>query len=147
MGSVDRGIQVTSSSLILAGQRFTRVPDSAINEDMSTQELITIYEHVQIDAGGVPIIAGTNMKVVELVMAQLAHGWSPEELHFQHPYLSLGQIHSALAYYWDHKEELDADIERRRQYAEKARREAGPSPLANKLRDQGLLARTAIWEF
>ncbi len=123
------------------------MPDSAINEDMSTQELITIYEHVQIDAGGVPIIAGTNMKVVELVMAQLAHGWSPEELHFQHPYLSLGQIHSALAYYWDHKEELDADIERRRQYAEKTRREAGPSPLANKLRDQGLLARTAIWEF
>ena len=116
------------------------MPDSAINDDMSTQELITTYEHVQIDAGGVPIIAGTNMKVVELVMAQLAHGWSPEELHFQHPYLSLGQIHSALAYYWDHKEELDADIERRRQYAEKARREAGPSPLANKLRDQELLA-------
>ncbi len=140
MGSVDRGIQVTCSSLILAGQRFTRVPDSAINDDVSTQGLITTYEHVQIDAGGVPIIAGTNMKVVELVMAQLAHGWSPEELHFQHPYLSLGQIHSALAYYWDHKEELDADIERRRQYAEKARREAGPSPLANKLRDQELLA-------
>ena len=88
----------------------------------------------------VPIIAGTNMKVVELVMAQLAYGWSPEELHFQHPYLSLGQIHSALAYYWDHKEELDADIERRRQYAEEARREAGPSPLANKLRNQDLLA-------
>ena len=115
---------------------YTR--DSAINDDMSTQELITTYEHVEIDAGGVPIIAGTNMKIVEL--AQLAHGWSPEELHFQHPYLSLGQIHSALAYYWDHKEELDADIKRRRQYAEEARREAGPSPLAHKLRDQELLA-------
>ena len=56
------------------------MPDSAINEDMSTQELITTYEHVQIDAGGVPIIAGTNMKVVELVMAQLdnLHGVSQE---------------------------------------------------------------------
>ncbi len=60
----------------------------------------TTYEHVQLDVSGVPIIVGTNMKVVELVMAQLAHGWSPEELHFQHPCLSLGQIHSALAYYW-----------------------------------------------
>ena len=30
---------------------------------------------------------------------QSAHGWSAEELLFQHPYLSLGQIHSALAYY------------------------------------------------
>src|SRR5882762_7411425 len=110
-------------------------------------ETMTTYEHVQLDDNGVPIIVGTNMKVVELVMAQSAHGWSPEELHFQHPYLSLGQIHSALAYYWDHKEELDAEIERRGQYVEEARREAGPSPLANKLRDQGLLGQTAIWKF
>lgn len=99
----------------------------------------TTYKHVEIDANGIPIISGTTMKVVELVMAQMAYGWSPEELHFQHPYLTLGQIHSALAYYWDHKEELDADIERRWQYAEEARRKAGPSPLAAKLRTQGLL--------
>ena len=53
------------------------------------------------------------MKVVELVLETIAYGWSPDELHFQHPYLSLGQIHSALAYYWDHAEELDQDIKRR----------------------------------
>jgi len=97
------------------------------------------YEHVRVDANGIPVISGTTMKVVELVMAQMAYGWSPEELHFQHPYLTLGQIHSALAYYWDHKEELDADIERRWQYAEEARRKAGASPLAAKLRTRGLL--------
>lgn len=99
----------------------------------------TTYGHVHIGANGIPIIAGTTMKVVELVMAQMAYGWSPEELHFQHPYLTLGQIHSALAYYWDHKEELDADIERRWQYAEEARRKAGSSPLAARLHAQGLL--------
>jgi uncharacterized protein (DUF433 family) len=103
-------------------------------------ETTTTYEHVQLDANEVPVIVGTNMKVVELIMAQSAHGWSPEELHFQHPYLSLGQIHSALAYYWDHKAILDEDIERRRHYAEEERSKANPSPLANKLRDQGLLA-------
>ena len=108
---------------------------------MSTTPLPTMtYEHVQLDTGGVPFIAGTTLKVVELVMAQMAHGWSPEELHFQHPYLTLGQIYSALAYYWDHKAELDADIERRGQWAEQARQEAGPSPLASKLRAQGRLA-------
>jgi uncharacterized protein (DUF433 family) len=99
-----------------------------------------LYEHVQLDADDTPLIAGTTIKVVELVMAQMAHGWSPEELHFQHPYLTLGQIHSALAYYWDHKAELDADIERRGRWAEQARQEAGPSSLAAKLRAQGLLA-------
>lgn len=74
------------------------------------------------------------MKVVELVMAQKAHGWDPQEFHLQHPDLSPGQINSALTYYWDHKEELDADIERRSRFSEEARREAGPSPLKEKIR-------------
>ncbi|MFZ0548720.1 MAG: DUF433 domain-containing protein [Candidatus Promineifilaceae bacterium] len=104
-----------------------------------TTPVTTHYEHITLDKQGVPFICGTTMKVVELVMAQKAHGWSPEELHFQHPYLSMSQIHSVLAYYWEHKAVLDADIERREQYVEKMRQEAGPSPLANRLRDRGLL--------
>src|SRR5258705_3042709 len=100
----------------------------------------TRYEHIILNESQVPIISGTNLKVVELVLDHLAYGWSPEELHFQHPTLSMGQIHSALAYYWDHKAELDADIERRRKYAEEERSKAGSSPLANKLRERGLLA-------
>ncbi len=67
----------------------------------------TRYELIVLDASGTPLIAGTTMKVVELVLNHQEYGWSPEELHFQHPYLSLGQIYSALAYYWDHKDELD----------------------------------------
>jgi uncharacterized protein (DUF433 family) len=94
------------------------------------------YPHVDFDGKGNPILSGSTLKIVELVMAQRAHGWSPEELHFQHPELSLGQIHSALAYYWDHKDELDADIEQRSRYAEQARQEAGPSRLAAKIRGQ-----------
>ena len=55
------------------------------------------------------------------------------------PISTLGQIYSTLAYYWDHKATLDDDIERRRQFAERARQEFGPSPLAARLRAQGLL--------
>ena len=73
----------------------------------------TRYAHIVLDARGVPRIAGTTMKVIELVTAQTAYGWSPEELHFRFPHLSLGQIHSALAYFWDHRDELDQDIARR----------------------------------
>ncbi|OGQ79996.1 MAG: hypothetical protein A2289_01440 [Deltaproteobacteria bacterium RIFOXYA12_FULL_58_15] len=43
------------------------------------------------------------MKVIVLVLEKSAYGWSPEELHFQHPYLTMGQIYSALSYYWDHQ--------------------------------------------
>jgi uncharacterized protein (DUF433 family) len=97
------------------------------------------HKYVQLDDRGVPIIVGTTMKVVELVTAQKAYGWSPEEIHFQHPYLSMNQIHSALAYYWDHQAEIDADIQRRLEYAEQLRQSAAPFPLVDRLRAQGLL--------
>jgi uncharacterized protein (DUF433 family) len=70
----------------------------------------TRYKHIELNEDHAPSLARTTMKVVELVVEQQAYGWSPEELYFQHTYLTLGQIHSALAYYWDHREELDRDI-------------------------------------
>jgi uncharacterized protein (DUF433 family) len=99
----------------------------------------TRYEHIILSQNNVPIIAGTNMKVIELVLERIAYGWSPEELRFQHPYLTLGQIHSALAYYWDHQEELDRDIEKRLQRVDQIRQAMGPSPLAVRLRTKGLI--------
>jgi uncharacterized protein (DUF433 family) len=99
----------------------------------------TRYEHVILNEAQVPIIAGTNMKVVELVLERTAYGWSPEELHFQHPYLTLGQIYSALAYYWDHQEELDQDIERRLEFVVRVQRAMGPSPLVARLKAKGLI--------
>ena len=92
----------------------------------------THYEHIILE-NGTPVIAGTTVKIVELVTEQKAYGWSPEELHFQHSHLSLGQIHAALAYYWDHAQELDADIERRLRSAEQQRQTTSLSPLARKL--------------
>jgi len=82
----------------------------------------TRYEHIVLNDDGVPQIAGTTMKVIELVLDQRAYGWSPDELRFQHPYLVLGQIHSALAYYWDHQDELDRDILRRQVEVARLRR-------------------------
>ena len=93
----------------------------------------TTYEHVILDEEGVPQIEGANTKVIELVLAHKAHGMSPEELAYQLPHLTMGQIHSALAYYWDHKEELDSDIRRRYEEVERLRLELGPSPLLDKL--------------
>jgi hypothetical protein len=51
----------------------------------------------------------------------------------------MSQIHSALAYYWDHQAEIDADIENRLQTARQLRESAEPFPLADKLRAQGQL--------
>lgn len=99
----------------------------------------TPYEHVVLDDSGAALIAGTTLKVIELVAERLAYGWSPEELQFQHPSLSLGQVHSALAYFCDHADALNAEIDRRLDAVQNARRQAGASPLAGRLRAQGLL--------
>lgn len=97
----------------------------------------TRYEHIVLDEERVPSIAGTTMKVAELVVEQQAYGWSPEELHFQHPYLDLGQIYSALAYYWDHREELDRDVRRRLELVTELSSETKSASLAERLRARG----------
>ncbi len=96
---------------------------------MSLTSVKTKYEHVVLNEKQVPIIEGTNMKVIEVVLEKTAYGWSPEELHFQHLYLTLGQIYSALAYYWDHQEDLDQDIERRLEFVKQAKQSMGKTPL------------------
>lgn len=99
----------------------------------------TRYEHISLGERNVPMITETTMKVQELVVSHLAYGWSPEELHFQYPYLTLGQIYSALAYYWDHREEMDERIEQTLRAVEQLRQSQGPSPLVDRLRGKGLL--------
>jgi uncharacterized protein (DUF433 family) len=92
--------------------------------------IATAYQHIHLDDLQTPIIAGTTMKVIELVVAQKAYGWSPEEIHFQYPYLSMGQIYSALAYYWDYQSEMDRDIQRRFDIVEDLRQQAPSFNLA-----------------
>jgi uncharacterized protein (DUF433 family) len=105
--------------------------------DMSLAK--TLYEHIALDPKGIPIIGGTTMKVIELVAEKLAHGWSAEELLFQHPYLTLGQIYSALAYYADHREALEKEIEERLEASVKLQREVAVPPLIERLKSRGLV--------
>lgn len=101
-------------------------------------ETATGYEHIIIDERGIARITGTRWKVSLLVAARQAYGWSPEELHFQHPDLTLGQIYSALAYSADHTDAIEAEISRDLAAYEEARGAAAPSPIIEKLRARGL---------
>lgn len=69
------------------------------------------YPHLWFDDQGRPWIDDTNTKVIEVVCDHTGWGMSAEEIHREYPYLSLAQVHAALAYYYDHKPELDAEIE------------------------------------
>ena len=101
-------------------------------------EAQTRYEHIVLDEAGVARIDGTRYTVIHLVEERLAYGWSPEEIQFQHPDLTLGQIYSALAYYADHTEALDEAIRLDLAAFDAAKASAGTSPLVQSLRARGL---------
>jgi uncharacterized protein (DUF433 family) len=95
--------------------------------------------HIKRDDRGVAWIDETNVKVIEVVLDRLAYGWSPEEIHFQHPGLSLAQICAALTYYYDNQAELDGEIARQGDEVRRLREQAGESPLVARLKAAGLL--------
>jgi uncharacterized protein (DUF433 family) len=103
------------------------------------QVVETKYEHVILNEDNVPIIADTNTKVIELILDKIAYGWSPEELRFQHPHLTLGQIYSALAYYSDHQEILDKVIEQQLKHVDQMEKNAQKTPLIAKLKAKNLI--------
>lgn len=89
---------------------------------------------------GRAILAGTTIKIIEVALDHLAHGWSPDEIYYQHyRTLSMAQIHAALSYYYEHQAEFDTEIERQVHEAEALRRAAGESPFVRRLRESGRL--------
>lgn len=67
---------------------------------------------IELDERGVAWIAGTKVKVAEVVLDKIAYGSSPEEIHFQHPNLSLAQIYGAMTFYYENQETIDEQIRR-----------------------------------
>ena len=89
---------------------------------------------IELRENGVAWITGANTKVIEVALDKIAYGWSPDEMHREHPHLSMAQIHAALAYYYEHQPELDAEIERQYREVEALRAQQPDSPLRQRLR-------------
>jgi uncharacterized protein (DUF433 family) len=94
---------------------------------------------IVLDEKGVAWIEDTATKVMEVALTKRVSGLTPEQLQEELPHLSVAQIYSALAYYYAHKDELDAEIERRKQWAEQMAAQAGESPFVKRLRVLGKL--------
>lgn len=71
--------------------------------------------------GGVPVIRGTRFPVRSVVEYVLRQGMTPEEMVVEWKRLTLAKIHGALAYYYDHKREIDADMRRNRRVFARAK--------------------------
>ena len=65
--------------------------------------------HIEITPGtcsGRPRVAGTRIRVANIVR-WTEQGKSPEEIVVAYPQLSLADVHAALAFYFDNRDEMD----------------------------------------
>jgi uncharacterized protein (DUF433 family) len=97
------------------------------------------YPHIDETRAGGPFLSGTQTKVIEVVLDRLAYHWDADEIHRQHPHLSLGQIYSALAYYYDHQAAMDREIDAQLHRIAHLKASLGESPVRLKLKAMGLL--------
>jgi uncharacterized protein (DUF433 family) len=82
--------------------------------------------------GGSACIAGHRIRVADIVVWHEQRGYSADEIVGFFPGLSLSDVHSALAYYFDHREEIQSDLAADRE-AEDSLSERFPSRLREKL--------------
>lgn len=80
-----------------------------------------------------------RIRVAQIVIDYLNNGWSADEICIHYPHLKLAEVHSAMAYYYDHQAEIDAEIYEEQKTIEEWRKNTPPSPFMLRLKAQGLL--------
>ena len=83
--------------------------------------------------GGRPRIAGHRITVEDVAIWYERMGLSPDEIVSSHPSLTLSDVHAALAYYYDHRDEVDASILEGERFVAEMKAKLGPGPLDEKL--------------
>ena len=82
--------------------------------------------------GGKPCIAGTRIRVQDVYAWHELQGRSPGEIVSAFPQLTLADVYAALAHFWDHRDEILAQMKQQDDAAEQSR---GMFP--SKLPDRG----------
>lgn len=70
------------------------------------------YPSLTIDNDGTARIRNSRYKVLHLAAEHYAYGWTAEELLRQHPDLLPEQVYASLAYFYEHRESMIADMEK-----------------------------------
>jgi len=86
--------------------------------------------------GGEPIIQGTRTPV-RAIVEEWRRGTPPEEIPEGMPHLTLAQVFAALAYYSDHRDEINARIERNRIPKAKLGTGVSAEELSRRSQDEG----------
>jgi uncharacterized protein (DUF433 family) len=98
------------------------------------------YPHLVTEAGKSPRLRRLpRIRVAQIVMDYLAHGWSVEEMCRQHPYLTPAEAHAAMAYYFDHQSAIEEEIRHEWEQIESESGKLAASPFLARMRAKGSL--------
>ena len=78
-------------------------------------------------------IAGTRIRVQDIVSDYEVHGQSPDEIAAGYPHITLAQVHAALAYYYDHREDIRREMQEDEQFVAALMAQMGPKSLPEKV--------------
>ncbi len=70
-------------------------------------------------SGGSPVVSGTRVRVVDIVIEYDRLGMSPDEIIDAHPQLSLEAVHDALSFYYENRDAFDKEINKRKESIKK----------------------------
>jgi len=70
---------------------------------------------------GSPVIRGTRIRVLDIIIEYEYLGLTPDEIINAHPHLILPQVHDALSFYYEHRDKLDREIRQRKEKIEELR--------------------------
>ncbi|MEX2137729.1 MAG: DUF433 domain-containing protein [Pirellulales bacterium] len=79
--------------------------------------------------GGKPRIAGTRIKVSLIATLSERNRLTPDEIVEAYPHLTLAQVHAALAYYWEHRDEIEQEIRDEQSFVDKLEAQLSEPPL------------------
>ena len=82
--------------------------------------------------GGKPCIAGTRIRVQDMFVWHELQGQSADEIVSRFPQLTMADVYAALAYYWDHRDEIQREMQAETDLVTRLRQQS-VSPLAEKL--------------
>lgn len=74
-------------------------------------------------------IAGTRVRVQDIYAQAEIHGRTPEEIVEGLPHLTLGQVHAALSYLFDHRDEILREMQEDEAFVNVLRTASRPSLL------------------
>jgi uncharacterized protein (DUF433 family) len=82
--------------------------------------------------GGKPCIADTRIRVQDVYVWHELQGLSADEIVSRFPQLSMADVYAALSHYWDHRDEIQKQMQEETDFVERMKQKH-PSPLKQKL--------------